>query len=333
MNKYSDNDWRSYQELYHHGILGQKWGVRRFQNADGSLTAAGKERYRRGGTKEYNLEKYGLSDLTVIHKIPNSYKSAMGAGFKELDYDQLENICKLKQQEFEAIQKNCRIDEKTGLPLKNKTYSLREDMMYVNPLYNTDIKYQYNCAYCSVAMEARRRGFEVQAGTNKVGLDRDQLLSTFPTSDYGMYRIVDDDKSKCADFGPMPKNVQTIAKKYPKINASVNELKLPPPQSGSAEEKIEMDAKNKQYRACKNAILKQGDGAKGIFIFDWNSWGNHAVNYEVVDGQIKLGDSQCNLFGPIEEMSIKWCRGFEYIRTDNISDDDINWAKVKEVTK
>ena len=31
--------------LYHHGIKGQKWGVRRFQNKDGSLTPAGKERY------------------------------------------------------------------------------------------------------------------------------------------------------------------------------------------------------------------------------------------------------------------------------------------------
>lgn len=30
-------------ELYHHGVQGQKWGVRRYQNADGSLTAAGKK--------------------------------------------------------------------------------------------------------------------------------------------------------------------------------------------------------------------------------------------------------------------------------------------------
>lgn len=32
-------------ELYHHGIKGQRWGIRRFQNSDGSLTPAGKKRY------------------------------------------------------------------------------------------------------------------------------------------------------------------------------------------------------------------------------------------------------------------------------------------------
>ena len=33
------------QELYHWGIKGQKWGVRRYQNKDGTLTDAGKKRY------------------------------------------------------------------------------------------------------------------------------------------------------------------------------------------------------------------------------------------------------------------------------------------------
>lgn len=36
-----------YGYLIHHGVKGQKWGVRRFQNADGSLTPAGKKRYSR----------------------------------------------------------------------------------------------------------------------------------------------------------------------------------------------------------------------------------------------------------------------------------------------
>ena len=43
-------------ELYHHGILGQKWGVRRYQNKDGTLTEKGKKRYDRD-IRENNARK------------------------------------------------------------------------------------------------------------------------------------------------------------------------------------------------------------------------------------------------------------------------------------
>lgn len=45
-------------ELYHHGIKGQKWGVRRYQNSDGSLTDAGKKR----------LNKYKESEIKKVMK-------------------------------------------------------------------------------------------------------------------------------------------------------------------------------------------------------------------------------------------------------------------------
>lgn len=46
-------------ELYHHGVLGMRWGVRRFQNKNGVLTAEGKKRY-----KEYKSDYRDIQKTT-----------------------------------------------------------------------------------------------------------------------------------------------------------------------------------------------------------------------------------------------------------------------------
>ena len=72
-------------DLYHWGIKGMKWGVRRYQNPDGSLTAAGKKRYTNpdGSLNEKGKKKFGNS-VKSDAEIPKR-KTAKDMTDEELD--------------------------------------------------------------------------------------------------------------------------------------------------------------------------------------------------------------------------------------------------------
>lgn len=73
--------WNDGTELYHYGIPGQKWGIRRWQNPDGSFNEEGKKRYGRG-----------RSDKDVVRTTVDKYKrgsqinNAIKRGFTPLEY-------------------------------------------------------------------------------------------------------------------------------------------------------------------------------------------------------------------------------------------------------
>ena len=71
--------------LIHYGVLGMKWGVRRYQNKDGSLTSAGKKRYSgdsdsssgvsNAQRRSANFAKAAKQASTVTSAVANSIKT------------------------------------------------------------------------------------------------------------------------------------------------------------------------------------------------------------------------------------------------------------------
>jgi hypothetical protein len=70
-------------ELYHHGILGMRWGVRRYQNADGSLTAAGQKRYDKVASSSHLQKKDTKSAVSILSEKSKTLDAASKSNLKK----------------------------------------------------------------------------------------------------------------------------------------------------------------------------------------------------------------------------------------------------------
>ena len=117
-----------YGELYHHGIAGMKWGVRRYQNKDGSLTNAGKRRY---GTKA-NFEK-----VQSAKKAAAKANSKQAVARRKANERTAAEVAKYKK--MAGIK-----DETDGTKPRSKTMKEMSDEELISAINRTRLEQQYS---------------------------------------------------------------------------------------------------------------------------------------------------------------------------------------------
>lgn len=310
-------------ELYHHGIKGQKWGVRRFQNYDGTRTKAGKEKSKKKLTPEEEYkQKWNHGDSLGANLAAATAMAVGGAAATVLGSTTVGPVLALamgKEIPGMAValgkgiaadhrMKKLKTDDKLGLKLKDpsKEWTVEQDLKATNPEYNKFSKLDrgatHNCMLSSMTFDLRRRGYDVRANRAITGWQTEDVQHWYPGF-----------KAKETNF----------YSKMPKTREEYLELRKSEPKT-----KKDLDEYTDK---CIANLSKEKKGARGLVLVTWSGGvSGHAMAYEVHDDGPHLYDPQVGKeYKDIRKIA-RNTTSFEIGRLDNLQPDP---NTIKEVTK
>lgn len=330
--------------LEHHGIKGQRWGVRRFQDYSGRrIKAAGGKKSKSQTTKpstkkpkhdfkdnsasksmrkDYVREMLGMYGLTAVTTLSNVGLFNMGVISPQLwGVNAIEAVASVgytaglavkdvqavaankKEKKFAEERAQNPIDKKTGFHKKTEEMTPEQDMERINPARkNWDENTKNNCFLCTMSMELRRRGYDVQANKATEGYDADELVKDY-------YK------------GAKPKTSQ----------GSMNDTDILYMYNHGVSPRINEVDKQKMVSDTIKTVESQKNGARGMMTCVWDGTASgHAFYYANENGKLVIYDTQVNkkYEGDKAEGYLNMCSQINVTRLDNC---ELNTKYIKEV--
>lgn len=212
----------------------------------------------------------------------------------------------VKEASYKKRKSKLDVDEKTGLPLKNKEWTDKQDVKAVNPAFkNFDENTKSNCVLCSMAMELRQRGYDVAANKASKGYTNEEVKRWFPKADFKVVQF-SSEQIKGIDYNKSPV--------YSEVVASRANKKL----------------RRELAESFINDVSKEPEGSRGFVSVRWAGLkGGHSLYYKVEQGKMKIYDGQTGKIYNDPHKILDHGYKFYHARVDNTKFDP---KTIKEVT-
>lgn len=239
-------------------------------------------------------------------------------------YNMAQDYERSKKREPELEKLRTELEENNPcpeLPLKSKPTTCDEDMALVNPDYDkSDPLTSQNCAYCTMAYDMRRRGYDIESKYDSNGLSTYQVLRNYDWT--AARKQFKQETGIDADLTDFPDAlIHTV---YFESNSKEREL-----DAHSRFDDAPTHDRKEAVTRLERELSNYGEGSRGMIAMSWKFGGAHAIAWEVQNGKVVYRDCQVNKKIDISTYMSR-SDEMQYVRLDNLSLDTRMQENVKK---